>query len=305
MSARGVKRAGVIIIGSNSTRMLTATLGQPLIDLVRGRLETKLFLSLTKERRLDPAALNQLVDAVFLLQQQALAAGAEELHLVATSAVRDSTNARQLGRALRQETGLALRVLTGQKEAALSFLGAAYPYLDTQDIGVVDIGGGSTEVALGKATQLYSLQLGASRLHLDCPVGDIKASDRALDTARQVIKAGLRKVIIPPSARWLLVGGTGNALMGLIRGHLPLVSAPDCGFTLSEARETLRLLAGLTHEQRAMLPGMMPGREHILPTGLAILTALMEELRITDMQVTVRNNTDGYLYQLYQHHQKA
>lgn len=117
MRPENIKRAGVIAIGSNSTRMLCATLGLPLSDLVRSRLETRLFLALDEARGLSNTAINRLVDAVFLLKQQAADAGAQVIRLIATSAVRDSINAAQLQEALQQETGLSMRVLTGQEEA--------------------------------------------------------------------------------------------------------------------------------------------------------------------------------------------
>lgn len=303
MRAEPIKRAGVIAIGSNSTRMLTATLGQPLTNLVRGRLETRLFLALDEARGLSNTAINRLVDAVFLLKQQAQDAGAEVIRLIATSAVRDSINAGLLQDALQQKTGLSMRVLTGQEEAQYSFLGAAYPYLNSPPIGVVDIGGGSTEIALGDGAGLdvcRSLQLGASRLFLACPMDGLTAMDRALNIARQVIEDGLRGLRLPPDSRFLLVGGTGSALMGILKGQLPQSGAPDEGFTLTQARESLRRLSPLSEQERASLPGMMPGREHILPTGLVILTALMDHLRISGMQVTARNNTDGYLFEMFQ-----
>lgn len=308
MRPENIKRAGVIAIGSNSTRMLCATLGLPLSDLVRSRLETRLFLALDEARGLSNTAINRLVDAVFLLKQQAADAGAQVIRLIATSAVRDSINAAQLQEALQQETGLFMRVLTGQEEAQYSFLGAAYPYLNSPPICVVDIGGGSTEIALGDGMGLdvcRSLQLGASRLFLACPVDSLTAMGRALAITRQVIRDGLRGLRLPPDARFLLVGGTGSALMSLIKGHLMQTGAMDEAFTLTQARDTLRRLSPLTQKERASLPGMMPGREHILPTGLVILTALMEQLHISGMQVAARNNTDGYLFEMFQQQMNA
>ena len=301
-------RIAVIAIGSNSIRSLTATLDAPLGNPVRGRQETRLFLALNEQMDFDQAAVNRLVDAVFILKQQALENGAKHIHLLATSTVRDSGNHRELARALKRETGLQLRILSGQQEAALSFLGAAYPYGEGQQIGVIDIGGGSTEIALGSVARLqaaHSLQLGASRLHRINPVTDLLHMDTALTHARQLVQQQLGKIHVPRDSQWLLVGGTGTALMGLLKGRLLPSPARDEAFTQDQAREALRLLAPLTLPERSALPGMMPGREHILPTGLCILTALMEQLDIKTAQVTTRNNTDGFLYDQYRERERS
>ena len=101
----------------------------------------------------------------------------------------------------------------------------------------------------------------------------------------------------PLPSRWLLVGGTGTALLGLIRGSLAH-AAPDEPFTLGQAEAALQLLEHTDPALRALLPGMTPGREHILPTGLAILCELMDRLGIDTMAATARNNCDGLLYDL-------
>ena len=98
------------------------------------------------------------------------------------------------------------------------------------------------------------------------------------------------------AGRWLLVGGTGAALAGLLKGRLmPANQASDEPFSRERPKDPQKL-AGLSPQQRAQLPGMTLGREHILPTGLAILCALMARLDITHMAVTARNNCDGFLY---------
>lgn len=301
-------RIAVIAIGSNSIRSLTATLAAPLGSPVRGRQETRLFLALNEQMMFDQTAVNRLVDTVFQLKQQALENGARHIHLLATSAVRDSGNPRELARALKKETGLHLRILTGQQEAAFSFLGAAYPYEEGQQIGVIDIGGGSTEIALGSVARLqtaHSLQLGASRLHRIGPVSDLLHMDAALAHARQVVAQHLKNLHVKVDARWLLVGGTGTALMGLIKGRLMPTGSPDEAFTRPQAHAILRQLAPLTPEERSALPGMMPGREHILPTGLVILIALMEHLGIDLAHVTTRNNTDGFLFEQYRERERG
>ena len=74
------------------------------------------------------------------------------------------------------------------------------------------------------------------------------------------------------------------------------VDEGDQVFTHAQVIAVLRKLAKLSPEGRAALPGMTQGREHILPTGLCVLSALMTRLDIDEMAVTTRNNCDGCLY---------
>lgn len=293
-------RGAVIVIGSNSTRMLTANLDRRLSMPLRGRVETRLFLSLGKEGLLAPEGIQGVRQAVSALCRQAQAAGATHTRVYATSATRDANNRDALIKGILDDCGLPLLVLSGQEEAAASFVGAARVYPGNERLGVMDIGGGSSEIALGQGQRLqarHSLQLGAARLFQSHPVQSAQSLAPALSHATAVIQEAGLPPLVPP-ARFLLVGGTGTALMGLLRGQLLLADeAEDLPFTRQQASQALHALAALSPLQRAALPGMTPGREHLLPAGLVVLLALMEELRLQVMWVTTRNNTDGLLYE--------
>jgi len=306
-----LSRAGVIIIGSNSTRMLTADLDAALSNPVAQRMESRLFLALGEGLRLGAQAVQSLCRDVAALLRQAREAGAERTFLMATDAVRESKNGKDLAYALLQETGLTLQVLSGQEEAAFSFWGAVHPLPPHEIAGVADIGGGSTEIALGRPGEVplsHSLHLGASRLYALRPINSPEEAEKALEVAGKIAREGVnamaQSTLTQPSrhwgdpSQWLLVGGTGTALMGLLKGVPFLRTQPDLPFTRGQVLATLHALSVLPPQARALLPGMPRGREHILPTGLAALAALMEALNLGHMTVTGRNNTDGALWRL-------
>lgn len=298
------RRVGLIAIGSNSTRMLTADLDASLSNPVRGREETALFLSLDDKMLFSREAMQRVAAAVSRLWQQAVKAGAQEVRMIATSAMRDAANRQELDFYIAALCPIMLnRIISGQEEALLSFLGACCIPPQPGLQGMIDIGGGSTEVALGTEQEgllsARSLQLGASRLLKTQRVDSFQDIARARALTDQIITGGLPA--LPEQARrWTLVGGTGTTLLGLIL-RLPQTQPLPEGYAVSrdQVRGWLEKLAPLTPGQRALLPGMPPTRVHIMLTGLAILDALLERLDIREITVSLRNNLDGYLYRLY------
>ena len=289
-------RQAVIIIGSNSTRLLAAG-GETLSDPVRAREDTRLFAALGEDGALSKEGIDRTADAVARLKDRALNAGANRVFLAATSAARDAGNRAELEEALLMKTGLKLQLLSGEEEARLSFLGATMG--QTGVSGVIDIGGGSTEVAVGEnAPRGISLQLGARRMLT------VQRVDSADDARRAVRAADARLAPLDallmqqqrPVERWLIVGGTGTTLSRMLL-KLPFAAPIPEGFAITrdEAERMLRVMAALPAAEREKLPGLPKERVDIMPTGIAILLALMGRAHIHSLTATERNNTDGFL----------
>ena len=293
-------RAAVIMIGSNSTRMLAADSDLNLTRPVRGREETRLFLGLDGSRTLSDEAMTRTAQAAARLYLAAQAAGAKGIYLAATSAARDAANAEEFAALLKDCTGLTLRILSGEEEAELSFLGAAAIPPREGISGVMDIGGGSTELVTGTLagiSSLYSLQLGATRLRTLQAVDSLKDRDRA----RVLVRSAIASLPRLQADHWVLVGGTGTTLMHMLL-EIPYGTflPDDLSFSLNEAEEQLRRMAELPPGERKNIVGLPESRVDIMPTGLCILLELMAYLSIPAMRVTERNNTDGFLYRLAQ-----
>lgn len=168
-----IRRAAVIVIGSNSTRMLCANLDPGLTEATREREETKLYLGLDEVGMLSQEVMQRTAEAVCLLKEKALAAGAESINLLATATVREAQNARDLIKMIHEGCGLELHVIDGKEEARLSFVGACVVDRLPMPALMADIGGGSAEFALGMGEKLlntFSLPLGGSRLYRMQPI---------------------------------------------------------------------------------------------------------------------------------------
>ena len=285
-----MNRIAVIVIGSNSTRMLAADACHALSNEERGRAETRLFLGMTEDNVLSKDAIEYTVQSVLELKAQAESSDAQLIAICATSATRDARNRHELAQRIEESIGFPLRIISGDEEAAFSFAGAA----GADKSCVFDIGGGSTEIVLGQDMQpdfKRSLQLGASRLFKQHPINCVNDVKAAYDCAVEMIRT------LPDHVRrhesfeaFYLVGGTGTSSARML-GQAP----EGCSISRAQIHALLMLIADTPRDERAKLPGFPPQRVDILPTGLAILLALMDEFSLSSIQVTERVNADGIL----------
>lgn len=285
-----MKRIAVIVIGSNSTRMLATDCCDALTNAVRGRVETRLFLGMSDSGMLSEEAIAYTAQSVAQLKKDAEATGAALLGVYATSASRDAKNSDALSSAIKNSTGHALQIISGEEEAAYSFFGAA----GAEKCGVIDIGGGSSEVVLGQGLQIscaHSLQLGASRLFKMQPINCCADIEKALAIAKETIGT-LPKELLKHTQTDLfyLIGGTGTSCARIARWQ-----PEGCVITRTMVANMLTVIADTPRKRRARIPGFPPSRIDILPAGMVILLALFDALHIEKVHVTERVNADGLL----------
>ena len=291
-------KVAVIGIGSNSVRMLMAQLeGNTGRRLRRDRTGTRLFAGLDDKRRLTQEAMDATIQAVYRMAEAARMQGADQIRLFATSATRDAANQAEFALRLQEETGLKLEICSGDEEAALSFLGAT----SGGYCGVIDIGGGSTEIVVGEGRQIrcaFSCQMGAVRLSRSVPLnshGDIPAVEMV---AADILEEKMREhptLTLPE--KWVGTGGTFTTLAAMVRGvhWTERTYMHGTVLSLADIEKQARLLAGMTVEQRKEIPGLQPNRADIVVHGICILIAVMKRLDIEEITVSEYGNLDGYV----------
>lgn len=295
-------KTAVIGIGSNSVRMLVAQLeGDRGRRLYRDRAGTRLFAGLDAQGRLDRAAMETTVNAVAQMAAMARTDGAEEVLLFATSATRDAANKDELADMLRERAQVELIVCSGEEEAQLSFLGAT----GGGYCGVIDIGGGSTEVVVGDEDALacsFSTQMGAVRLFREMTIASAADVPTVCARARQLLEEKLAdypELTLPE--RWYGTGGTFTTLASVTR-NMPWTERAGMHGTLltREAVERVaRQLADLSVEERREIPGLQPNRADIIVHGVCILMACMERLGIRELRTSEYGNIDGFMKRHY------
>ena len=291
-------KKAVIGIGSNSVRMLLCDIQDDgaAQRLARDRAGTRLFAGLNEERALAPSAMEKTAEAVADMADKARGAGAADVRLFATSATRDAANAADFARLLRQRTGLELEVISGEEEAVLSFFGAS----GGGRAGVIDIGGGSTELVVGEGRRIdlaLSCQMGAVRLFERLPISNEEETQPVVAAAAAILaETKPRWAGISRPQAWWGTGGTFTCLASLVNGTAWDDRSHTHGtlLTLADVTRLQGELAGMSVAERRRLATLQPGRADIVVHGICILRACMTELGIPQIRVSEYGNLDGY-----------
>lgn len=298
-------RAAVIGIGSNSVRSLLADVnGADYKRLWRDREGTRLFAGLDADGNLNRESMDKTVSAVRRMASELRRQGAEKLAIFATSAARDAANGQAFMAEVERESGVPLRIISGEEEAELSFLGASAA-VDADRAGMIDIGGGSTEIAIGTRAGIecaFSCQMGAVRLYRRLRI-DRKEDMKPVEiAAAEILNDHLRDLPglnLPET--WVGTGGTFTTLAAMILGQpwTDRTHVHGAVITAAEIRDIGEALAGMKVEDRIHLQGMQPSRADIVVHGICILLGVMERLGIGRITVSEWGNLDGYFHRFF------
>ena len=270
-------RRACIDIGSNTTRLLVADCaGGGLTEIHQERAFTRIGRELRRDRRLGPDKIAEIAQVVADQLASAASLGAVGVRCVATASVRQAANGDELVARIRDVCdGLEVEVLSGEDEARLAFLGATRTLTPapTGRLGVVDVGGGSSELAVGTAAEgvewWASLPLGSGELTDACVCSD-PPSKRTLDDMRERVATALAELNPPIAASAVAVGGSATSLTRLVG---PVLDAVVIGRVL----ETLCTTPTGDFAHRFALD---PDRVVLLPAGLVILEAISKLLEL-------------------------
>ncbi|MDF5754789.1 Ppx/GppA phosphatase family protein [Spongiactinospora sp. TRM90649] len=300
-------RVAAIDCGTNSVRLLVADVTADGLAEIERRMEiVRLGEGVDRTGRLSPAALERTFAAMRGYAKLIAQHGAEAVRVVATSATRDAANRADFERGVREIFGVAPEVVTGAEEAALSFAGATRdlpghpaPFL------VVDIGGGSTEFVVGPSPWgALSVDIGCVRLterHLkdaDPPSGEAVAAvaadiDRALDRVEAEVPVGAARTLVGLAGSVTTVAGIALGLSEYdpARIHHSRIPAGD-------VHEVTQRLLSMTHEERAALGVMHPGRVDVIGAGALILDRIVARYGFAEVAVSEHDILDGIAWSL-------
>lgn len=303
------KRFAVIDVGTNTILLLIAeTRDDGSFSVLEDRAEiTRLGEGVDRRRLLGLPGQERSLHALQGYARRCAEMGVEEIVVVGTSALRDARNRAEFQSGLKQETGLDLRVLSGEEEAFYSYLAVEKGLgLDAGEILVVDVGGGSTELIWGRR--------GGLDRWASIDMGSVRLTERALpsDPVRQEEYA--EAVAIVDRELELLGRDWGNstrfdAMVGIAGTFTTLAAVARRleryshrevhGVHLSrvEVAAQIELFKSRTIAGRKKIPGLEPGRADVILAGAVLVQRIMAQFSMEEAVVSDQGIRYGLLYE--------
>jgi exopolyphosphatase/guanosine-5'-triphosphate,3'-diphosphate pyrophosphatase len=291
--SEGSQRVAVVDVGTNSARLLVADVTDGKVAPVERRSRvTRLGRGVDLSGRLAAEAIEDACEAIgdYVATYEEL--GAEAVTAIATSAVRDAENGSAFVAELRERFALSARVLDGEEEARLTYLGATSEQPPAQPTLVVDIGGGSTELVVGTGSEISfhtSLQAGVVRhserhiasdppsaIELEALAGDVRGQIEAATDGGVEAAAGIG------------VAGTPTSLAAVEMELEPYDPKRVHGHVLAlpSIQRMLSRLASTPLAERREISGMHPDRAPTIVAGVVILVETMRAFDLDRIEVS-------------------
>jgi exopolyphosphatase/guanosine-5'-triphosphate,3'-diphosphate pyrophosphatase len=291
-------RVAVVDIGTNSTRLLIADVDRPsgsLHEVLRRSEVTRLGEGVDEGGSLSEQAAARVFERLAEYRRAIDEHGCEASMAVLTSAVRDAANGAEFAARVRADFGLDARVLSGDEEAQLTFLGAMSGRpAPAEPTVVIDIGGGSTEYVIGRARQ--------AGFHVSLPVGVVRMSERHIHSdppsphelqalavdVRHTLIEGLPRQERAPVQRAIAVAGTATSAASIDQELEPYDPARVHGYPLELGTVELLLarLAEMTEAQRRRVVGLNPDRAPTIVAGMILLKESMQAFALEQVEVS-------------------
>jgi exopolyphosphatase/guanosine-5'-triphosphate,3'-diphosphate pyrophosphatase len=296
-------RVAVIDIGTNSTRLLIADVdGTQVSEVERVTTVTNLGRGVEHTGNLCSDAVDGVcgVIADYMARDEEL--GAERKEAIATSAVRDAANGEAFIAELRERFDMDARLLTGEEEARLTYLGATAERDGDEATNLVfDIGGGSTELIVGAGKEV--------RFHTSLQAGTIRHSERHLTAdpphpheleelaadVHHLISAAIESRAGTEEVHAIAVAGTPTSLAAIDQELEPYDPERVHGHRLGmlTIQRMLSRLSSLPLAERLRVPGLHPGRAPTIVAGSVILVQVMRAFELDEIEVSERDILHG------------
>lgn len=292
-----------IDLGTNTCLLLIADVGNDKAVRVISDHSTvvRLGQGVDRNRELHPDAIVRTLNCLRGYAEKVRAAGADpaDTVCVATSQARDARNGLEFFKRVQQETGFRFRVISGDEEARLTFVGGLLPGMNPGSSAVIDIGGGSTEIISaigGKSVDIGSVRYTERYLKSD-PVTDEEfwACQHSIDEMLGALADWRKK--ISPQTQLVGVAGTATTLASWYLGleKFDARKIDQVTLTRGDIHRMVEELKWRTVDERMKLPGMEPGRADVLLAGALILWRAMELLDFPSCRISTRGLRFGAL----------
>jgi exopolyphosphatase/guanosine-5'-triphosphate,3'-diphosphate pyrophosphatase len=293
----------VVDVGTNSTRLLVADVrdGHVARELERRTDVTRLGEGVDETGRLAEAAVARVTSVCESYREAIERHAAKRVVAVLTSAVRDAANGNELERILTDRFGFEATTISGEREAHLTYLGATAGRPPDDPLLVLDIGGGSTEIVVGRGERLeffVSTQLGSVR-HTERFLRSDPPTEAELEECRAGIRETLERLVPADvrasTTRGIAVAGTPTSFAAIDMRLEPYDRERVDGYrlTLAACARILTRLAAIPVSQRRRVRGLHPDRAPTIVAGGTILVETMKLFDLAEIEVSEHDILEG------------
>lgn len=296
-----------IDIGTNTVLLLIADISHRGLEVIREEQRVpRIGRGVDRKRRISGESAQRVIQVLneyrTIIEEEYPSVG--RVAVTATSAVRDSANRAELLEHIQKETGYPIRVLSGQEEAEFTFRGAlVVPGLNSRTTAVLDIGGGSTEIALGRKRSglldRYSYDIGCVRFterYLPDDPPDQQQAEQCRKAVRDMLDT--YRISFPGDTILLGVAGTVTSL-AYMELNLEIYNSSRINGVKADRDIVQRWIDHvLVHSSGRLaeqFPGVMKGRADIFPAGLLILDEVMAYYGFGELTVSTGGIRHGII----------
>jgi len=302
ISPKSSEVLAAVDLGSNSFHMKIARAYEGELQVLdRMREMIHLGAGLDSDGNITPAAQQRALDCLLKFGERLRAMPRRAVRVVGTNTLRNARNAKEFIAAAERALGHPVKIISGQEEARLIYLGVAHTLADNgQRRLVVDIGGGSTELIIGEhgtPQHLLSLEMGCvsfSRKYFDGGEISAKRWQRAQSAAVETLlqsASDFRKV------RWEHAAGASGTIR-TVDSVVRLAGWCNDGITRAALERLVETIIKCGHIERLKIAGLNPERAPVFPGGVAILVALFEVLGLDNLRVSDGALREGLLFDM-------
>ena len=298
------RRVAAIDFGTNTARLLVADRhSDGSFDLVRIEREiVRMGGEFSREKGLSADAIQRGFRCLTRFAGILKDYGVKYPRAVATSAVRDAANGKDFVDLIFRQTGIALTVIDGEQEGALTLAGVITGLNCRHDnLMVFDVGGGSTEYTLahaGEAAFIRSLPLGVVRL-TEGKVSPAEMSEKIFRELDLLSREIILSKTASPDKRTVLVGTAGTATtlaaISMKMATYDYRKVHNSILSIDEIRRIYSLLLPLSLEERVNIPGLEKGREDLIIAGMLITLHTMDHFGFTSFKVSDYGLLEGLI----------
>jgi len=294
-------RIALIDLGTNSVRfdVYELEVGQKPLRLHREKFMVRLGENLFLHGLISKAAAQRTIEAFASFQVTARQLDVVKIVAVATSALREAIDGDKLAQTIEKKSGISVKIISGDEEARLIAMGIlANEELPSGTYGLIDVGGGSTEVSICRDREIlasHSFDVGASRLHqLFLETVPPRNPDSVLKLRAHVTELAVENHLAEFSGKIKHVIGSS----GTVRALAKILRKDDdrkAGFSRESLQKLIDRMSSMDSAELMAIPSMEANRVDLILAGSIILEELLEFLGATQLTISEHSLRDGLL----------